>query len=262
MDNCRKQSFSSWTIREIERYLQEKANIDSKAISQLQGDARKGVRKLIAHHLKRRNNEHKIIERLHRLTQRERLLMEKGFARIAGADEAGRGPLAGPVVAAAVILGNANELLWQNIDDSKKLTPLKRKELYEVILNNALAVEISVIGNERIDRVNIHRASLEAMYQAVARLPIQPDYILADGFTIPQISIPQEAIKGGDALCLSISAASIIAKVTRDRIMEEYSGSYQGYGFDKNKGYPTAEHKKAIKTLGLTPIHRRSFSLD
>ncbi len=262
MGKRRNASFSSWTIREIEYYLQEKTDIESTTIRQLQGDVRKGVRDLIARHLKRQNNEHKIVERLHRLTQRERSLEAQGFIKIAGVDEAGRGPLAGPVVAAAVILDPASKGLWRHVDDSKKLSPQRRSELFDMIVNHALALQTAVIDAERIDRVNIYRASLEAMYQAVNGLMLQPDFILTDGFPIPGIHIPQEAIKGGDALCLSISAASIIAKVTRDRMMDEYSVRFQGYGFEKNKGYPTAEHRNAINLLGLTPIHRRSFSLN
>lgn len=260
MGKGRNSSFSSWTIREIETYLQDQTDIESTTIKQLQGDVRIGVRDLIARHLKRQNNEVKTVEHLHRLTQRERTLEARGFVKIAGVDEAGRGPLAGPVVAAAVILDPASRLLCRHVDDSKKLTPQKRSELFDMIIRYALAVQTAVIDADRIDQVNVYRASLEAMQQAVNDLPLQPDFVLTDGFLIPGIHIPQEAIKGGDALCLSISAASIIAKVTRDRMMDEYNSRYKGYGFDKNKGYPTAEHRNAIELLGLTPIHRKSFS--
>ncbi len=262
MNSHSRTNFSSWTVKEIEQYLLENPVIDSTVISQLQSDPRKGVRERVARYFKRRNNDLKGLERLNRLTRKERLLEEQGFACIAGVDEAGRGPLAGPVVAAAVILKEKPYGLFKYVDDSKKLSPKKRKELYETIIKHALAVNTAVIGTERIDQVNIFQASLEAMHQSIIGLSVSPDFILTDGFKIPELSIAQEAIKGGDSLCLSISAASIIAKVTRDKIMEEYGYCYQGYGFEQNKGYPTAEHKRAIKELGPTPIHRRSFSLD
>ncbi len=254
--------FSTWTILEITAYLQERAELESTVIAALQSDARKGVRELLTRYLQRKSGEQKLLERLQRLSEKERLLRAKGLQLIAGVDEAGRGPLAGPVVAAAVVLDVEEAQLWRHIDDSKKLTPRRRSEQYEVILHHARAVQTAVVDAEKIDSLNIHRASLEAMRGAVENMECRPEYLLTDGYAIPGLNIQQEAVPGGDALCLSIAAASIVAKVTRDRIMQSYSILYPGYGFDRHKGYPTAAHKAAIKERGLSPIHRRSFALD
>ncbi len=262
MHNGNLRRFSSWTIQEIRCYLQDQTELDSTTMRELQEDGRKGVRDLVTRYLKEKNARSRAAERWQRLTQKERALQRAGFHLIAGVDEAGRGPLAGPVVAAAVVLHPGDALLWQQVNDSKRLTPRQRREQFELILRHARAVGIAAVEAEQIDRMNIHRASLAAMVQAVQGLKIQPDYLLTDGFSLPGVEISQEAITGGDALCLSIAAASIIAKVTRDEIMQTYSDLYRGYGFEKHKGYPTAAHKAAIKKLGLTPIHRRSFSAD
>ena len=176
---------------------------------------------------------------------------------ICGIDEVGRGPFAGPVMAGAVILPKDEEILYLN--DSKKLSAKKRDELYDIICEKAVAWSVARVEPERIDEINILQATFEAMREAVSKLAVRPDILLVDAVHIPDLDIPQESIVKGDAKSVSIAAASIVAKVTRDRIMEEYAGKYPGYGFEKNMGYGTAEHRQALKELGPTPIHRRSF---
>ncbi len=182
---------------------------------------------------------------------------ENEFKLIAGIDEVGRGPFAGPVYAAAVILPRDEEILYLN--DSKKLSEKKREELYDVIMEKAVAVGIGFRDNKRIDEINILQATFEAMRDAVANLKEKPDLLLNDAVIIPMINIEQVKIIKGDAKSVSIAAASIVAKVTRDRYMAGLDKEYPGYGFAKNKGYGTAEHIKALKELGPTPVHRRSF---
>lgn len=176
---------------------------------------------------------------------------------ICGIDEVGRGPLAGPVVAAAVILPKDCDILY--INDSKKLSAAKREELYDVIMEKAVSVGIGMVGPERIDEINILQATYEAMRQAIGQLDPQPDLLLNDAVTIPKVDIRQVPIIKGDAKSISIGAASIIAKVTRDRLMENYEDIYPGYGFAANKGYGSAEHIAALKKLGPTLIHRATF---
>ena len=198
--------------------------------------------------------------------QRERLEEMKNFETeicgedavcIAGVDEAGRGPLAGPVVAAAVVLPRDFDV--PGIDDSKKLTEKRREAMYPIIKETALAWGIGIVDHEKIDEINILQATYEAMRQAIGNLKVKPDLLLNDAVTIPEVVIPQVPIIKGDAKSVSIAAASIVAKVTRDRLMEEYDKVLPGYGFASNKGYGSAEHIKALQTLGPTPIHRRSF---
>jgi len=179
------------------------------------------------------------------------------YSCICGIDEAGRGPLAGPVAAGAVILPKGCEILSCN--DSKKLSPRKREELYDEISEKAIAWSVCMVGPERIDEINILQATYEAMRQAVRELSVKPDILLNDAVTIPGLDIRQIPIIRGDAKCLNIAAASIMAKVTRDRLMEEYDKIYPAYGFAGHKGYGTAEHIRILKQLGPCPIHRRSF---
>ncbi len=181
----------------------------------------------------------------------------RGYCRIAGVDEAGRGPLAGPVVAAAVILPRG--LLLPHVNDSKKLTAEVREELFEVISREALAVGVGLGDHLLVDRINILQATLCAMRDAVLSLSPAPDFILIDGISSIPMNIPQRTMKKGDSLSLSIAAASIIAKVTRDRIMTEYDAVYPGYGFASHKGYGAASHLAAIAKLGPSPFHRKSF---
>lgn len=179
------------------------------------------------------------------------------FGYVCGIDEVGRGPLAGPVVAAAVILPKNCQILYLN--DSKKLSEKKREELYDVIMKEAVAVGIGMVSPARIDEINILQATYEAMREAISKLSVTPSVLLNDAVTIPEVTIPQVPIIKGDAKSVSIAAASIIAKVTRDRLMVEYDEMLPGYGFVKNKGYGTAEHIAALKENGATLIHRKTF---
>jgi ribonuclease HII len=187
----------------------------------------------------------------------EKKALQKGFSKIAGIDEAGRGPLAGPVVSAAVIIPISLQI--PGISDSKKLTPKKRNYLYEKIYDLAVSVGIGIVDPFEIDRINILQAALLSMAMAVENLAPQPDFLLIDGIFLISSALPQEAIPKGDALSASIAAASIVAKVTRDRLMERYHQDYPQFGFSKHKGYPTKAHKEAIRKFGCCLIHRRSF---
>jgi len=194
-------------------------------------------------------------ERLEGMRVYERQYRERGT--LCGIDEVGRGPLAGPVVAGAVILPEDCEILYLN--DSKKLSEKKRELLYDEIMEKAIAVGIGAVSPERIDEINILQATYEAMRIAISRLSVRPDLLLNDAVTIPQVDIPQVPIIKGDAKSVSIAAASIIAKVTRDRMMVQYEDLYPGYEFASNKGYGSARHIAALKKIGPCPIHRRSF---
>ncbi|HAF60660.1 MAG TPA: ribonuclease HII [Bacillota bacterium] len=219
-------------------------------------------------------------EKLVRMKQHENALYEKGIQYIAGVDEAGRGPLAGPVVAAAVVLPKDFNIL--GVDDSKKLSPKKREELFVLIKEAAVAYGIGCVDNETIDRINILEATKLAMKDALRQLeaslrsilgeewkkltgdenrqkPCCIQHILIDGLALPDVPIPQTAIVHGDAISVSIAAASILAKVTRDQIMMDNHRIYPGYAFDCNKGYGTKAHYEGIKLYGLCPIHRRTF---
>ncbi len=181
----------------------------------------------------------------------------RGYCRVAGVDEVGRGPLAGPVVAAAVIWDDAISL--DGIRDSKQLTPRKRLTAYQKICRDALAIGVGVIDAEVIDRINILQSALLAMAVAVEHLDPQADFLLIDGNHCTTLPLPQIAIVKGDARSISIAAASIVAKVTRDHLMEHYHAQYPDYGFAQHKGYPTRAHRDAVKTYGICPIHRRTF---
>ena len=176
---------------------------------------------------------------------------------VCGIDEAGRGPLAGPVVAAAVILPKGMVIPYVN--DSKKLTERRRELLYPEIMEKALAVGVGIVSPERIDEINILQATYEAMRQALSQLPVRPDVLLNDAVRIPGVDIPQVPIVKGDAKSISIACASVIAKVTRDRMMVEYDQLYPAYGFAGHKGYGSAAHMEALRQIGPCPIHRRTF---
>ncbi|MCD5397658.1 ribonuclease HII [candidate division NPL-UPA2 bacterium] len=191
------------------------------------------------------------------LSRYEKRLWREGFSLIAGIDEAGRGPLAGPVVAAAVIL--PRDIFLPSVDDSKKLSSQKREEVFSEIGKGARAIGVGVVGEVTIDRINILQATYLAMRQAVAELKAFPDYLLVDGMTLPGLDTPQLAIVKGDSLSISIAAASIVAKVTRDRIMAEKDKRFPQYGFAQHKGYGTKVHLKALDEYGVSPLHRRSF---
>lgn len=187
----------------------------------------------------------------------ERMLWQQGFERIAGVDEAGRGPLAGPVVAAAVIF--PPEIILEGVEDSKKISEAKREELYSVILNHALAVGIGIVDHTTIDRINILQATHLAMREALEKLSVRPQYALIDGNSFHHPTLPYQTLVDGDALSFTIAAASIIAKVTRDRIMRDYDRQFPLYGFGRHKGYGTRAHREAIVRYGLCEIHRRTF---
>ncbi len=192
--------------------------------------------------------------------QYERALLAQGFRYIAGVDEVGRGPLAGPVVCAAVIMPLGEEDILVGVDDSKKLSAKKREQLAEEIKNRALAYTIVEISEKEIDEMNILKATKLGMKQALERLKIAPERVLTDGNMTLDISFPQQSVIHGDALSYSIGAASIIAKVYRDALMDEYAKEYPMYAFNSNKGYGTAAHIQTIKEYGLCPIHRRTFT--
>ncbi len=196
-------------------------------------------------------------ERLLTLRKYEDFLLQSGNMYIAGVDEAGRGPLAGPIVAGAVILKNNN--IFFGINDSKKLTSIKREKLFDTILKNCTAASIHTITNKQIDEINIGKADNLAMRISIEKLTTVPDHVLSDAFLIDGLKINQTALIHGDSLSISIAAASIIAKVTRDRMMDEYDKKYPQYGFSSNKGYGTKQHIDAIKKYGICPIHRKTF---
>ena len=246
----------SKSISEIKNEFASAAeNEISLLYKQYEDDSRAGVKQLIEKYKKKEQNRQKEIERIEKMTQFEKKYAD--YEYICGIDEVGRGPLAGPVVAGAVILPKDEKILYLN--DSKKLSEKKREELYDEIMEKAVATGIGIISPARIDEINILQATYEAMRMAISNLEIQPTLLLNDAVTIPEVVIPQIPIIKGDAKSVSIAAASIIAKVTRDRLMVEYDSVLPGYGFKSNKGYGSAEHIRALKEIGPTPIHRKTF---
>lgn len=224
-------------------------------IETYKADERGGVVKLVEQAGKRLEKLEAERARIENLKKYEKEYAEYGY--ICGIDEVGRGPLAGPVVAGAVILPKDCDILY--INDSKKLTAAKRDELYDSIMEKAVAVGIGMASPARIDEINILQATYEAMREAISKLSVKPDLLLNDAVTIPRVDIRQVPIIKGDAKSISIGAASIVAKVTRDRMMVEYDKIMPEYGFASNKGYGSAEHIAALKKVGPSPIHRASF---
>lgn len=224
-------------------------------VESYEADQRSGVKTLVAKAKKRIEAYEKELQRTETMKRYEHEYAACGY--LCGIDEVGRGPLAGPVVAGAVILPMDCKILYLN--DSKQLSEKKREELYEVIMRDAVAVAIGCASHERIDEINILQATYEAMREAINKLAVKPDILLNDAVTIPDVDIKQVPIIKGDAKSVSIAAASIVAKVTRDRMMVEYDKVYPEYHFAENKGYGTAAHIDAIKQCGPTPIHRKSF---
>ena len=190
----------------------------------------------------------------------EHTLLSAGISKIAGVDEAGRGPCAGPLVVAAVILPKPTSDLWGDIQDSKKLTEKKREELFDLITKNALAFSIKEISVEEIDSNGLHKSNIEGMRRAISALQIKPEYVLTDGYAIPGLAQPNLAVWKGDQVSVSVGAASILAKVHRDRLMIDLDLRYPGYGLAGHKGYITAAHTAALKKLGISEIHRKSFA--
>ena len=245
------------SITEVKNILQMIVDPHDERLKEFRNDARKGVIAAVRSWDKKAEKQQLAQEKLQEMLAYERRAWAHGKEFIAGVDEVGRGPLAGPVVSAAVILPEDFNIV--GINDSKQLSLAKRNELFDIIQEKALAVGVGIKDAAVIDQVNIYEASKLAMLEAIEQMPIQPDHLLVDAMTLP-LPISQESIIKGDAKSVSIAAASIIAKVTRDRMMEEYDVMYPGYGFPNNAGYGTKEHLTALEDLGVTPIHRRSFA--
>ena len=244
------------TIAEITQLL-AKTDVSTDSINSLKLDSRISVGRLLAKWQKKQQSLLLEQQRIHNLYEQERLLESCGYNLIAGVDEAGRGPLAGPVVVGAVILPIGCHL--PSINDSKKLSAKQREELYHIIKEVAIVTQYVVIDIETIDQLNIYQATVLGMYRAIQQLSPQPQAVLIDAVPLPALTIPSVSLIGGDAISASIGAASIIAKVERDRIMLELDQQYPHYGFAKHKGYGTAEHMRAIQQYGPCPVHRQSF---
>ncbi|NMD69493.1 ribonuclease HII [Bacillus sp. DNRA2] len=246
------------TISQIEvrlKTIQENEQLDF--IKILQEDDRKGVQQLLARWQKEQEHRKQLREKFLEMSQYEQKLRRQGYQYIAGIDEVGRGPLAGPVVAAAVIL--PENIYLPGVDDSKKLSEQRREELYAQITEQAIAYQVGIISAAEIDQINIYEATKKAMLACVAGLSTKPDFLLIDAMKLTT-PYPYEAIIKGDAKSISIAAASIVAKVTRDRMMKNLHEQYPDYGFVNNMGYGTKEHLEAIKTVGITSYHRKSFA--
>ena len=244
------------SIAQIRQKLEQTKEQDLPALlEQYRDDPRTGVSGLIRRYKKQLDGLKKERERLRNMTVYEKKYEHLGY--VCGIDEAGRGPLAGPVVAGAVILPPDCQILYLN--DSKQLTQKRREELYDQIMEQAVAVGVGIVGPGRIDEINILQATYEAMCEAIGKLQVMPQILLNDAVTIPQVTIPQVPIIKGDAKSLSIAAASVIAKVTRDRLMAEYDELMPEYGFAAHKGYGSSAHIAAVKKYGPSPIHRRTF---
>ena len=244
------------TIKGIKERLASIQRLDDPLLTELEQDSRSGVFQAIAKRKKEIQKRLDEDERLEGMLAYEKECYAREIELIAGVDEVGRGPLAGPVVAAAVILPKGCKI--SGLNDSKKIPKSKHKEIYEAVLQNAIAIGIGVKDNQVIDQVNIYEATKLAMMEAIGRLDPQPQHLLIDAMKL-DLSIPQTSIIKGDANSLSIAAASIVAKVTRDQMMEEFDLEYPGYDFAQNAGYGTANHLAGLHKLGVTPIHRRSF---
>jgi ribonuclease HII len=245
------------TIDEIQNKLAAVEDVKDPFLLDIQNDSRKGVQQLVKRWMQRKESLEQLKLKLVEMSEYERLYKSQGFTLIAGIDEVGRGPLAGPVVAAAVILPDDFQIL--GIDDSKKLTESKREELYESIRSTAISIGVGIIEAKEIDEINIYEATKKAMYAALNQLHIRPDFLLVDAMKLTT-PMPSEAIIKGDSKSISIAAASVIAKVTRDRMMKEIGIHYPEYRFEQNMGYGTKEHLEALQLYGATPYHRRSFA--
>jgi len=245
---------------ELRRRLREEGDDASRAhwLAALRADPREGARALLQGLERRIEKEEAEVVRMGALLARRGALRAAGARHIAGVDEVGVGPLAGPVVAAAVVLPDRVDL--PGLDDSKRLDARTRERLSAAIRAQAIAVAVAEVGPEELDRLNVFHASLRAMQRAVEGLAVRPDHVLVDARTIPGIGMPQTAIVHGDALDASIAAASIVAKEYRDALMRELDAIHPGYGFAHNAGYPTPEHLEALRRLGPSPVHRRSFA--
>ncbi len=245
------------TLAALRERLRDGKRLPPGALEALERDPRAGAAELRRVIEARRRSERAETQRLHRMLAHERTARAEGFAAIAGVDEAGMAPLAGPVVAAAAIL--PEDCRPRELDDSKKLDPETRERLAVEVKTVALAWAVGIATVDEIDRLNIYHAGLLAMRRAVEGLAARPDIVLVDARKIPGVALPQRPIVHGDALSLSIAAASVIAKTHRDALMCELDGRYPGYGFARHKGYPTPDHFAALEKLGACEVHRRSF---
>ncbi|MGU8015302.1 ribonuclease HII [Streptococcus suis] len=244
------------TIKEVTALLAQVDSIDSPVWADLAQDERAGVQAAIKKRQKELEKEAAEDARLEAMLSYEKALYENGVELIAGIDEVGRGPLAGPVVAAAVILPKGCKIRYLN--DSKKIPKSKHESIYQEVMERAVAVGVGVKDAAVIDQVNIYEATKLAMLEALGQLSQEPEHLLIDAMKL-DTEIPQTSIIKGDANSLSIAAASIVAKVTRDKMMADYDKEFSGYGFAKNAGYGTAEHLEGLNKLGITPIHRKTF---
>lgn len=250
-------SINTLSIREIEEIFSKINNENDPLLVKLKMDSRKGVQSLLDRWYKQRDLEKKHYMQYEAMSHYETKARQMGYHFVAGIDEVGRGPLAGPVVSAAVILPENHYILGLN--DSKKLTVNKRNQLYKQITDEAVAVGIGIISAKEIDEVNILQATKKSMLAALQNLQVQPDLLLIDAVQLDSI-YPEWSIVKGDMNSVSIAAASIIAKVTRDQLMTDYESQYPGYGFQEHKGYGTKRHLEAIRQFGPCPIHRTSFA--
>ena len=244
------------TIKEIKGLLATVKELDNPLFLEFEKDPRSGVQKEISKRKKAIQAELDENLRLESMLSYEKELYKQGVTLIAGVDEVGRGPLAGPVVAAAVILLKNCKI--RGLNDSKKIPKKKHLEIYQAVQDQALAIGIGIMDNQVIDQVNIYEATKLAMKEAISQLSLQPEHLLIDAMKL-ELPISQTSIIKGDANSLSIAAASIVAKVTRDELMKEYDQQYPGYDFTTNAGYGTAKHLEGLEKLGVTPIHRTSF---
>ncbi|MCY7150579.1 ribonuclease HII [Streptococcus gallolyticus subsp. gallolyticus] len=247
------------TVKEIKEALAAIESLDDARWQDYESDGRAGVQKAIQQRKKAIQADIDEDLRLENMLRYEKELYQQGYQAIAGIDEVGRGPLAGPVVTACVILPKNCKI--KHLNDSKKIPKKHHEEIYQEILARALGIGIGIVDNNVIDQINIYEATKVGMLQAINQLKgevTKPDYLLIDAMHL-ETSIPQQSLIKGDANSLSIAAASIVAKVTRDRIMADYANDYPGYAFEKNVGYGTKEHLEGLKKYGITPIHRKTF---
>ncbi|MBK5481203.1 ribonuclease HII [Peribacillus sp. TH16] len=248
---------TAMSIKEISSKLKTVSEPEDSFLKECQEDGRKGVTDLVSKWQRAYEKELQVKNNFMKMTEFERELRKQGFSVLAGIDEVGRGPLAGPVVTSAVILPESFYL--PGLNDSKKIPESKRELFYETILKEAVSIGVGIVHSEEIDEINIYQATKKAMIAAVNNLSELPDHLLIDAMEL-EVPIPQLSLIKGDARSISISAASIIAKVTRDRMMKGYGEAYPEYGFEKHMGYGTKLHLEALDNHGLTPWHRRSFT--
>lgn len=252
-------NFSTMKVKEIKTYL-DKLSMEELAdvLLLVKTDSRLSMQKLAEKYQKKVIKHQEEVKRIKQLYRYENMLYQKGIQYVAGVDEAGRGPLAGPVFAAAVIL--PPHIVIEGINDSKKLSEKKREELFDIIIEKAVSYKIVSVSEQEIDRINIKNAAYKAMVCSVEKMKVKPQHVLVDGNDIEGLAVPHTNIVKGDSLSISIAAASILAKVTRDRLIKDLDAIYPQYGFAKHKGYGTKEHIEAIRKYGICPVHRKSFT--